>query len=288
MTVFVLIPVFNRLHHTQKVIEVLRAQTIADNARIIVIDDGSTDGTDSYLKMQEDVITLKGDGNLWWGGAIECGLQYVLDKAKADDYVLFLNNDTWFGPDYMETLVNVSRMHGGAAVGSVVHEEGRDIPLVSIGPRLDINRLLVWDVIADLSLEEKRRPKKIYEVDALSGRGALYPISLFRRYGSMRPRLLPHYLGDYEIAMRFARKGVPLLASSEAVVFSPSLYGSEVSGFGWWDRLFSRRSPTNVIRLALFFMLVGSPWQRFTALGRMARVAVRRTNVGSARLRKKM
>ena len=77
MTVFVLIPVFNRLEHTKKVLKALRNQTLAKQLYIIVIDDGSTDGTREYLANQSDVTTLHGDGNLWWGGAIQMGLNQL-------------------------------------------------------------------------------------------------------------------------------------------------------------------------------------------------------------------
>ena len=271
MKIHVLIPVFNRLPHTQRVIESLRAQTCANDVSIVVINDGSTDGTRDFLAAQADVITLQGDGSLWWGGAIDLGLRHVLPTAGSDDFVLFLNNDTWFAPDYIERLVRVSREGGGAAVGSVIHEENRDDPLVSIGPRININRIAVWDLLAELPAEERRAPKAIYRVDALSGRGTLYPVALFRTCGGMRPRLLPHYLADYEIAMRFARDAkIPLLVSSQAIVFSPPVYGNEVAQLGWWERLFGQRSSSNIIRRLVFYDMVGGPIQRLTAPMRLA------------------
>jgi N-acetylglucosaminyl-diphospho-decaprenol L-rhamnosyltransferase len=277
VTVFVLIPVFNRLHHTQRVIQSLRMQTCASNIRIVVINDGSSDGTRDFLAEQSDVTTLEGDGSLWWGGAIDMGLRHVLSSAAPEDYVVFLNNDTWFGPDYIATLVNASRESGGAAVGSVLHEEHRDDPLVSIGPRININRIAVWDILAELPARERLAPKPIYRVDALSGRGTLYPVALFKANGGMRPWLLPHYLADYEIAMRFARDaGTPLLVSSKAIVFSPPVYGNEVAQLGWWERCFGRRSSSNVIRRLAFYCMVGSPLQRLTAPLRLAYFGISR------------
>lgn len=271
MRIFVLVPVFNRLAHTRRMLDALRAQTLAASLRIVVIDDGSTDGTGEFLRQQPDVTTLVGNGALWWGGAMQKGLEWVLaQRPDADDYVLFQNNDTWFEPGYVQHLLDVSRSHGNAAVGSVVHEVDHDPPLVSIGPRVNINRLAVWDILAELTPEQARHPEPVYRVDALSGRGTLYPALLFARYGLMRPRLLPHYLADYEVAMRFARHGVPLLVSTQAVVHSPPVYGNSVAGMGFWQRWFSRRSSSNVIFKTFFYLLVGSPLQRVTAPLRMA------------------
>lgn len=268
--IFVLIPVFNRLQHTRKVLDDLRRQTLATALRLVVIDDGSTDGTGDFLAGQQDVVTLKGDGNLWWGGAIQVGLEYVWSQEPTDlDYVLFLNNDTSFDPGYVETLVKTSRSHGDAAVGSVIHEPGRDPPLTSIGARVNINHLAVWDRLSELTPEEVRAVEATYQVDALSGRGTLYPAMLFGRFGMMRPRLLPHYFADYEVAMRFARHGVRLLVATGAVVYSPPVYGNDVSRFSWWERLFSPRSSSNIIHKTLFYLLVGSPLQRLSAPARM-------------------
>ncbi|RFB67135.1 MULTISPECIES: glycosyltransferase family 2 protein [unclassified Herbaspirillum] len=269
MTIYVLIPVFNRVQHTRRVIDALRQQSLAPELNIVVINDGSTDDTATYLSQQKDVVELRGNGSLWWGGAIQKGLAYALARQRPNDYVLFLNNDTWFEPDYVETLMRVSKEGGGAAVGSVIHEDDKDPPIVSIGPRINLNRIAVWDLFNELSPDQIRSPAPTYKVDALSGRGTLYPIELFELYGQMRPFWLPHYLADYEIAMRFGRAGVPLLVSSHAAVYSPPVYGNDVSSMNWWDRLFSPRSSSNIIRRLAFYMLVGSPLQRLTAPLRM-------------------
>jgi len=277
MRIFVLIPVFNRLEHTQKVLASLRQQTLAPQLRIIVINDGSSDGTAAFLASQPDVVTLQGDGNLWWGGAIELGLTAVHELAPtAEDYVLFLNNDTWFETEYVARLVEASRDGGGAAVGSAILEPDSDPPLTSIGPRVHIDCCAVWDILSELPETEARNPKPLYAVDALSGRGTLYPALLFERYGRMRPRLLPHYLADYEVAMRFARHGVPLLVSTQAFVYSVPVYGNGVTHFTVWKRYFSHRSSGNVMRYILFYMLVGTPWQRVTAPLRLVGLSMMR------------
>lgn len=286
MKVFVLLPVHDRLAHTRKVLEALRAQTLADNLQIVVIDDGSTDGTGQFLAEQSGVVALKGDGSLWWGGAIQRGLEWIqAQHPSIEDYVLFQNNDTWFEPGYIQELIDVSRDHGGAAVGSVIHEADRVPPLVSIGPRVDINRLAVWDVLSELAPDEASSPEHTYRVDALSGRGTLYPVDLFNRYGLMRPRLLPHYMADYEVAMRFARHGTPLLVSTRAIVYSPPVYGNDVSRMGFWERCFGRRSSGNVVYRVFFYLLVGSPLQRLSGPLRMAFFSARHAWIRWTRLK---
>lgn len=265
MRIFVLIPVYNRISHTRNVIKALKKQTLFQNLQIVVINDGSTDGTGEFLATQPDVTELKGDGSLWWGGAIYLGIKHIENLWQNGDYILFLNNDTDFAPDYVEALVRTSKENNNAAIGSSIHEHDKSPPLVSIGPKIDIFRMRTWDLLSELPAEEKVNPKAIYKVDTLSGRGSLYPVELFQKYGQMKPNLLPHYFADYEIAMRFARNKTPLLVSTEAIIYSPAVYGNDVSGMNWFERLFSQKSASNIKSKLTFYAMVGSPLQRLTA-----------------------
>jgi GT2 family glycosyltransferase len=277
MRIFVLIPVFNRVDDSRKVLGALRAQSLATNLQMIFIDDGSTDGTATFLSSQSDLVVLKGNGNLWWAGAIEKGLSYVrTQRPTQDDYVLFLNNDVWFDSGYVDTLIKVSQKYDGAAVGSALHVFTNAPVLASIGPRVNVDRFRTTEVLFELSDEEQRNPKDVYWVDALSGRGTLYPASLFDRFGGMRPRLLPHYFADYELAIRFHRGGARLLTSLKAIVYSESIFGNDLSKSGWCERYFSRRSAGNLVHRFTFYMIIGSPFQRFTLLGRLFLYAIRK------------
>ena len=53
MTVHVLIPVFNRLEMTKRVLDCLRSQKMDEILNLIVIDDGSSDGTAEFLDSQK-------------------------------------------------------------------------------------------------------------------------------------------------------------------------------------------------------------------------------------------
>ena len=268
ITVHALVPVFNRLELTQRIIEDLRAQLGCD-VRMVVIDDGSTDGTAQWLATQPDVRTLRGDGDLWWAGAVDMGLRRVLPQASEDDYVLLINNDTRIGPDFVATLVSVSRGYGGAAVGTALRDEALPHELISIGARMDVWQRRVSDVINELSGEEQRNPRPVYEVDALSGRGTLYPVRILRATGYMHPRLLPHYHADYELACRARRKGFKTVVSTEAALYTERKFGVHRRPGSRRQRLFGKGSPSNVLQHVFLWLLVGTPLQRATVIPRM-------------------
>ena len=218
MTVYALIPVHNRLHFTREVIRCLRDQTFSD-LRIVVVDDGSSDGTAEFLAEQQDVTVFHGDGNLWWAGAIHLAMKELMPVVGDDDCFLFVNNDTTFEPNYVETLISSSHNHPDAVIGSVLRDAEPPHALLSIGPICDFWRMGGYEKLNAVTRKDKLNPLEVFEVDALPGRGTLYPIRIVRKIGLMRPWLLSHYYADYEYAARAKRIGLRNLVASEAAVF---------------------------------------------------------------------
>lgn len=113
--VSIVIPVFNKLEFTKKCIESIINNTPKCGYEIIVIDNGSTDGTNAYLKsIQGMVRTICNPKNAGFSKACNQGI-----RAATGPYVLFLNNDTEPQPGWLEPLVDVlDRDPSVAAVGS--------------------------------------------------------------------------------------------------------------------------------------------------------------------------
>lgn len=276
MKVFAVIPVHNRLEETRQVVACLRQQTHAP-IEIVIVDDGSTDGTAAWLAGERDITTLTGDGNLWWGGAVARGLDSVLRRATDADYVLLVNNDITFGADFVATLVRVSLENRHAVVGGILRELGNTDNVLGLGPVVDVWTMRVWERYNTLDETERKNLKPVYEVDALSGRGTLYPVRCFRVGGRLYPRLLPHYYADYELAMRMRRHGFALLVSTQADVLSRNDFSVQPKQRPtWFQTYFGERSHLNVFRRIAFFSLVGTPWERITAIPRMTKFALER------------
>jgi N-acetylglucosaminyl-diphospho-decaprenol L-rhamnosyltransferase len=256
--VFCVVPVHNRAEVTAQFLRCAMQQTYP-KVEIIVVDDGSTDGTSELLAGLNcpNLTVLKGNGSLWWAGAMRLAMEHVLTIAAAGDYLLMINDDVHIKPDYVELLVAESSRTPHTIVGSLQCDGTTEIPMVS-GYKIDY-----WQVrIIPLD------PRSVL-ADALPGRGTLFPLAAVRACGLVRTRVLAHYLADLEYTARAKESGWKLVICHEARVYTSSI-GSDlaVRRKGLAHRYFSNRSKENLIMRLLFFTMRGPLISRLTALPR--------------------
>ena len=109
-SVYILIPVHNRQQITLRCLEVLSHNGDRGKYHIIVIDDGSTDGTSDAIQRHYPTLTvLTGDGQLWWAGAICKGMKFAVDQGA--DYLIWLNDDCLPQPGAIAQLIKICQEH---------------------------------------------------------------------------------------------------------------------------------------------------------------------------------
>ena len=89
-------PVHNRREETLQCLRsIKRSDSTGLQIHIIVVDDGSTDGTaEAIAKDFSDVQIAAGDGELWYTAGTNRGIEAALKHDP--DYILAINNDQIF------------------------------------------------------------------------------------------------------------------------------------------------------------------------------------------------
>lgn len=216
-TVWVCIAVFNRLSYTRKCLELLNAQSYR-NLRTVVVDDGSTDGTSGMIAREYPEVTLlKGDGSLYWTGAMHLGIAHILNISTLSDYILLLNDDLLFEPDLVEKLLATARRHPRSLIQAVESCVGTPGVIWQGGARMNWwtarHRLLNYQRrISDFPADHVERS------DYLTARGVLVPREVFDIAGNYDPRYQQN--GDPEFTRRAAKNRFNLLVAYNVPVLS--------------------------------------------------------------------
>lgn len=216
--VYVITPVYNRKQLTNRFLACLQKQTYKD-IETVIIDDGSTDGTSEMIHdLYPDVTVIQGTGDLWWTGATNEGLLYVIGKASDDDYVLIINDDLEFETDYIERLVTFADKNPKTLVGSVV------VDIAKPDRIWDGGRMTNWFTAKDRILNTGNSlaefgPDASYEVSQLTGRGMLAPVPVFKEAGLYDAVRFKHR-GDTELPVRASLMGYKQVVFYGAIVKS--------------------------------------------------------------------
>lgn len=252
MMIYIVIPVFNRIEFTLRCLQSLRQQSHRD-FRVVVVDDGSTDGTGSCLRrLHPEVEVLEGGGDLWWTGATNLGVQYALANSGSDtDFVLTLNNDLVVGEDYLESLLRASHSYPKALIGSVSVPINEPDTIHFAGTRWNARTARYRPALAQpMRYAELRAFTDTVSTDLLPGRGILVPVTAYRALGLYDGAAFPHYMADEDFSLRARAAGYRLLIATGAVVYNhveETGLRKQKRDLKYYRAVFtSRRSPVNL------------------------------------------
>ena len=110
MKTTIIIPNYNGLSFMEPCFEALEKQTTKD-FKILVVDNGSTDGSVEWLKERE-IPSIFLPENTGFSGAVNVGI-----RAADTPYVILLNNDTKVAPHYVEALERAMDRYDPTVIG---------------------------------------------------------------------------------------------------------------------------------------------------------------------------
>ncbi len=207
----VIIANWNGAHHLRVCLDSLRAQT-HDNFEIIVVDNGSTDGSLEMLRRQyPGVRVLALEKN--YGFVVACNRGAAMTTA---DVLVMLNNDTEVEPQWLEALCRALEAHpeAGSAASKMLLFDRRQV-LHATGDILDEafmpqNRG-VWE-------EDKGQYDEDRWVFGACGGAAAYRRQAWDQVGGFDERLFM-YLEDVDLAWRLQAAGWKCIYVPDARVY---------------------------------------------------------------------
>ncbi len=215
-TVEIIIPVYNRREIT---LQGLRSLSRIDRTNltthIIVVDDGSTDGTSEAINREfPEVEVIKGDGTLHYAAGTNRGISSALTRNP--DFIVTANDDSVFHEKFLQRLVNSAAENPRSIVGALLLLWNEPHKVFQVG--------FEWKTFSGGWRQPENCsafdfPKTIFEVEGLAGNCILFPVEAIRECGLMDEKRFPHGWGDAQYVARMKKAGWRLSVEPKALVW---------------------------------------------------------------------
>ncbi|MFZ1390983.1 MAG: glycosyltransferase [Dokdonella sp.] len=198
--VSIVIPVHNKFPYTAACLRSLGAHASTTAFEVIVVDDLSTDTTESRLARIDGIRSIRNAENLGFVGSCNAGAAIAIGE-----YVLFLNNDTVVTAGWLDALLRCFDEQSDAGlVGSrLVYPDGR---LQEAGGII-FNDGSGWNYGRFEDPNDTRFAFR-REVDYCSGAAIMLRRDLFETLGRFDGRYAPAYYEDTDLAFAVRAAGL--------------------------------------------------------------------------------
>lgn len=203
MDVSVIIVNYNTCGLLADCLRTVREHTRSCSYEVIVVDNGSTDGSEQLAVEYPWIKWISSGANLGFGRANNLGVESATGK-----YLFFLNSDTLLGNDAISVFFRYMETHGKevGAIGTFLTDaagnpalSGCSFPSVAMEWRYLFGR--VFRRKTALSMAE------VYDVDMVTGADLFMPKSVFVRLGGFDPAIFMYY-EETDLQLRMRRMGL--------------------------------------------------------------------------------
>lgn len=236
--VYLIIPIHNRKFITIQCLGHLKKIDDLNRYSVIVVDDGSTDGTSAAVgKLHPEVKLLYGDGNLWWTGTIKKGMEYAYKEGA--EYFIWLNDDTLPFPGAIASLVKACQANPNTIAAAQCYSSADlQIPTYGGQKRQWLKHISIYAAF-----------NKTAKCDSLAGNLVCLPRSVVDTIGYPPDNKSPHYQGDSIYTWQAKQAGYELEVIGNSIAIcehnpgDPSWLTSDVPIAERWRSLKSPKSP---------------------------------------------
>ena len=199
--VSIVIPVFGKLPLTIQCLaslyETCRARS---DIEVIVVDDGSADGSTDTLRLLSGIKLLINKKNVGYVGSCNKGA-----NRASGEFLVFLNNDTILLDGWLEELLATIQKHDGVGIVGcqLVYPDG---VLQEAGG--NVNKSLTANLIGRFGNPHHPDNSYLRQVDYCSGAALLIRKAVFAQVGMFDERFAPGYYEDVDLAFKIRQMGL--------------------------------------------------------------------------------
>lgn len=230
--------------------------------RIIVVDNGSTDDSVSFVSTHyPDVDVIALPQNKGYAAGLNAGILQALEQNAV--YAFLLNNDTVVDKHAISRLVEVleSNPEVGVATPKILFYHERD-RIFSLGDR--IYPFLPLPVGFGYGKRESPRYQKIMEFDYVTGCAMMVRIEVFRKVGLFDTSYFMYY-EDADFCRRVRDHGYRIVCVGDTVVYHKAAQSTNQN-----QTVMIRIRARNRVRFYRRYSHGPHPWLTYGALGLVA------------------
>lgn len=202
--VHIVIVTYNGLRWLPKCLESIERSDL--QARIVIVDNSSTDGTLEFIKQNYPNCLLKeSQDNLGFGKANNIGIALAL--ADGTDAVFLLNQDVYLDPNVISSLVKVVEEFSDIGIVSPMHMNGS-------GDAVDAG----FSNYMNKAQEERSGAKELVEVPFVNAAAWLITRTTLLTVGGFDPSF-PHYGEDADYCNRIHFHRFRIVVNKRVKVF---------------------------------------------------------------------
>lgn len=198
----IIIPTYNGEGLLRECLQAIRSYT-SPPYEIIVVDDGSTDGTLDFCR-SEEVVLLSASRRLGFPGACNCGL-----KLSSGDALVLLNNDVLVTPRWLDNML--SCLYADEKTGIV----GPLTNYASGEQQVNVTYQQLHDFADSFN---QSNPDKWRDAERIVGFCMVFKRELMLKVGLLDERFSPGHYEDDDFCYRAQAAGYRLMIAGDVFV----------------------------------------------------------------------
>lgn len=237
---------YKGLDNTLHCIESLRKiNTQGIGLEVVVVENGSDDGSAEALSKIKDVQLITSEKNLGFSGGMNLGISFALNRQA--DYVILLNNDTYVDPNFAMNLVKAAK-YAQIVCPKIYFAPGFEFHKTRY-KKEDLGKVvwyaggeIDWQNIIGIHLgvdEVDRGQFKKREISFATGCCMLISTEVFNKIGMLDEKYFL-YLEDMDLSYRAKKAGFKIVFDPKAFIWHKNAASAGGSGSSLQEYYFTR------------------------------------------------